>query len=517
MLICAINSLNEKKYRINSLNNNPVKFETIKNSEVQFYSPQVFLGSGKNSIKQLQELKSDADIYPQDVLYRKQLMLNAGKNPEEYYKLRAIIGGDEIKSIMSEFNDNENVYSTGVNDQNIKNKTIRANLHIHTTASDGHMSTKELLGKAVNYADKVAKNPNFKQTPFVIAITDHDTTESAKEAIDIISQNSLKYKNLRVILGMEATTYNNIALDITKNPTNIHVLVYGIDPNEKTFNHFIESIKQKKINIASLMINQVNEVYKKIFDSSDNLFSLDEAQDFFNPLKKKILGIYNYVQDYIKTKIVVNEIILKSPKLKEAIKENNLPLNAKDLMKEIKQFYFSIDRNNQHRNPLESIPTYLNAKTNLSAFEIQDIIKKGLDTEKIIQFNQETENHLSQYKIALSRRYDYMPDFKDLYTALESQKGALLGLAHPLEQTQTIKDNEHKYIFLNDLYKQFKAICKEKAGFSEVYYQSYNEELNFLKNNLKTKTLLNNLSKILNLFKTGSADTHGLNIFKRYI
>ncbi len=140
--------------------------------------------------------------FPQDVAYRKQLLENAGLDPKDYYKLRSIIGIQELKSIMREFSEHEEFYSAGINDENVKNATVRANMHIHTRASDGFFSTQELLDMAAEYANKAVQNPGSRKTPFVIGITDHDTADSAKEAIQIISKNPEKYKNLRVILEL---------------------------------------------------------------------------------------------------------------------------------------------------------------------------------------------------------------------------------------------------------------------------------------------------------------------------
>lgn len=73
-----------------------------------------------------------------------------------------------------------------------KIKLGRADLHIHTNASDGRCSVKDM----VEYAEKHTKMN-------VIAITDHDTIKGALEAQKIIKKN--KYK-LEVIVGEEITS-----------------------------------------------------------------------------------------------------------------------------------------------------------------------------------------------------------------------------------------------------------------------------------------------------------------------
>ena len=55
-----------------------------------------------------------------------------------------------------------------------------ANLHVHTENSDGTMTVEEVLKNARILSDK---NPNF-----LVAITDHDTVEGDKEAVELIKK-----------------------------------------------------------------------------------------------------------------------------------------------------------------------------------------------------------------------------------------------------------------------------------------------------------------------------------------
>ena len=472
-----------------------------------------FFGESKVYSDQIQALKLDMKEFPEDIKYRKQLMINAGKNPDEFYKLRSIIGLDEIKSIMSEFNENEDVYSVGFEDENIKNKTIRANWHTHTLASDGYMSAQELLDKAAAYADEAARVAKQKKEPFTIAITDHDTAESAKEAIEIISNNPLKYKNLRVVLGTEFTTYNNIATHITNKPTSTHILVYGIDPNEQTFDEFIESTKLKKREISQKMINQANKTYREAFNEKGDFFSLKEAKEFYNPLKKDILGIFIYMQKFIDTKLMLDEVVLKDPILLGKLQQKELPLYGYGLTGEMRDFFTQVDKTNKSRFAEESIPMFLSDKLDMSEDEIKEILKNAPQSDEYKKFKQNIKTDLNEYKRTITPKYDYMPTIKSLYEMLKVQPHTIIGIAHPLETIAEIKDTPKRYEFLTDLYAQFKHQAREKAGFSEVYYQSYTEPLNDFKLKAGTKELLEKLSE--GLFKTGSADSHRTNIFKR--
>lgn len=102
--------------------------------------------------------------------------------------------------------------------------TLRADLHMHTTSSDGTFTPTEL----VNHA----KMRNID----IIAITDHDTVEGIEEAIE-----AAKAVNIRVIPGIElSTTYNG---------ENIHIIGYfkGNGYKDDSLISFLEELKEKRV------------------------------------------------------------------------------------------------------------------------------------------------------------------------------------------------------------------------------------------------------------------------------
>jgi len=86
---------------------------------------------------------------------------------------------------------------------------MKADLHAHTTASDGSLTPAELVARAVELDIKV------------IAITDHDSVEGVPEAIKA----ARSYPQITVIPGVEIST------DIPNNE--IHVLGYFMDCNDQ--------------------------------------------------------------------------------------------------------------------------------------------------------------------------------------------------------------------------------------------------------------------------------------------
>ena len=176
----------------------------------------------------------------------------AGLSEISVNSLKSVFGPMEFKSFVAKNSENARIYTPGIRPAdkkgvadsfpltNVKNKTYGANLHIHTTNSDGKLSVQELLDQASEYANAYFKK---NKTPFVIAITDHNTVEGCKEAVQILSKNPGKYKNLRVVLGAEISVKEDSVYGYAfKKPEKFHILTMCINPFEKHFNDFIADI-----------------------------------------------------------------------------------------------------------------------------------------------------------------------------------------------------------------------------------------------------------------------------------
>lgn len=507
-------------YRINNnyqiaTNNNPDKGH---NQSVTFqsFTGSKFMSYGDSLVYmwQVDKLKKETQEFPNDIKYREQLLVNAGLPPQNQHKLRSIVGPDEIKSIMLDFDSKPNVFEYGEKGVNVIQNKMRANLHMHTTASDGSLTVQELLDKASEYADTVKRNnPNIK-TPFVVAITDHDTTDGTKEAIKIISEKPLKYKNLRVILGVEMTTFNNVATNIVNAPTNTHVLVYGIDPNEPRFENFINITKAKKNELQYKITKTANDIHNKHFKTVD-FYNVKEAKHQYNPLNKNIIGIYNGMEAYFEVKTAVEHIVLKDEVIISELKKHNAPTTTKELMEKLSEFHTPTDGNNKIKGALDTLPEFISATTDLTKEDISKKLETGLNEPGIKSYMSELKSGISKYKTTLTPKMHYMPTFEILYYNLSQQKNVSMGLAHPIDTIKNITENKTKYKFLTELYSKFKSECKEKAIFSEAYYQSYKPGRKEFNESPKTQKFLKTLSRAFKLLRTGSADTHGLNIFVR--
>lgn len=158
--------------------------------------------------------------------YRTKLAKAIGVTVES---LKSILEPEELKEILKTAEAAE--FSTGNNFENVLNGTFRINLHIHTKNSDGTLSVRELLDQAARYAD-YRKTIN-KDSPLVIAISDHDTLEGSREAIKIIAQNPEKYKNIRFVPAIEFNAKHN--------SRQLEVLAYCINPFEEGLSRFVNS------------------------------------------------------------------------------------------------------------------------------------------------------------------------------------------------------------------------------------------------------------------------------------
>jgi len=127
-----------------------------------------------------------------------------------------------------------------------------ADLHIHTTASDGTQDPATVI--------KVAKEAKLT----AVAITDHDTTAGIKEALT-----AGKCLNIEVIPGIELSTEIN--------NTEIHILGYYIEYNNDSFQDTIAQVRLERYYRAKKMVELLNNMGIKInFDDVVTLAGGDE-------------------------------------------------------------------------------------------------------------------------------------------------------------------------------------------------------------------------------------------------
>lgn len=163
----------------------------------------------------------------QDLEYKKAIVRESHNIFYTLENLRPIVGEEELEDFIKSNNNTPEIYTPSID--NIKNGTFKANLHMHTLNSDGKASVKERLDAAQNYAETHLNNGFM-----YIAITDHNTILGAKEVVEVLQKYPKKYKNIKVILGMEI--YTQFKSQYSSQAVEVHVLCWCLNPYDKFLN-----------------------------------------------------------------------------------------------------------------------------------------------------------------------------------------------------------------------------------------------------------------------------------------
>ncbi|MDD6796638.1 MAG: PHP domain-containing protein [Clostridiaceae bacterium] len=123
-----------------------------------------------------------------------------------------------------------------------------ADLHIHSYYSDGTMSPKEIL--------EMAKNNNVA----LMAITDHDVLEGARELLKICEGTGIK-----CIAGVE--------LDAKYKDLNFHILGYGVDLENEDFKNFVKKDRALLDEVNTRLIEMMEKDYEDISLEDYNNYS----------------------------------------------------------------------------------------------------------------------------------------------------------------------------------------------------------------------------------------------------
>ncbi|HEX7239317.1 MAG TPA: PHP domain-containing protein [Longimicrobiaceae bacterium] len=110
----------------------------------------------------------------------------------------------------------------------------RIDLHLHSRASDGHLTPTALVDAAV--AGRLD----------VIALTDHDTVAGVRDAVE-----AGRERPIRVIPGIEVSTLHGEA--------EIHVLGYHVDPENPALRAHGEGSGTRRVDRARQMVRRLQE------------------------------------------------------------------------------------------------------------------------------------------------------------------------------------------------------------------------------------------------------------------
>jgi len=227
--------------------------------------------------------KAKLQLHPVDIAYKKQLQQGLKDTFNLSCKiddLKSVAGPVELQTLLNKFQPKHYV----VGDD------YRVNYHIHSKASDGGMSSKEFLERAIDYADFVFKKGKKSDDlpPFSAALTDHNSYNGTKEVLSEIVQNPEKAENFKFVAGCE------FMLDGFKKPYSAFEAVgLGFNPFDKALNDKI----QKKYNDVSFVAD-IKRAQGTLFWAHP-LLQMDKINpEFFGFLKKVgvegVEGHYQY-------------------------------------------------------------------------------------------------------------------------------------------------------------------------------------------------------------------------------
>ncbi len=117
---------------------------------------------------------------------------------------------------------------------------MKADLHLHTTASDGRLSPKEL----VSLAAKVGLD--------IIAITDHDTIDGVEPALAAAKT----FSSITVVPGVEINT------DVPNGE--VHILGYFIDYIDRKLAANLQKLRDSRLGRAQQIIDKLGNLGMKI-------------------------------------------------------------------------------------------------------------------------------------------------------------------------------------------------------------------------------------------------------------
>lgn len=196
-----------------------------------------------------QSLQRRFKSFPEDRAYLETLAREIRLPANETAKLASVMGAQELKALLSRVDYD---YFLGAEETT----PFKINLHIHTKASDGIMTARELLDNALEYC----LSNQLEQV--VVAVTDHDALDSARDILHILAEESEKYRPVRVVLGCElSAAYFDEDLRL---PVDFELLYYGLNPFDGELKLLLEKIREDRRRSLAPVMQQLAVKYPEI-------------------------------------------------------------------------------------------------------------------------------------------------------------------------------------------------------------------------------------------------------------
>lgn len=468
-------------------------------------------------VNNVSAIKNKMNKYTNDVLYRKKILSDMKLPESDYYKLYSIIGADEFDVVVKDLSKDKQNFLPGkktfradkepiYGKENVESGKFAANMHLHTVYSDGALTVPELLEQAVIYADSRVKKLG-EDFPFYLAITDHDTLAGCKEAVEMILKSPQKYKNLRLILGVENTVITSHP-EYLKAPVETHMISYCINPFDKELvNYYNKPLQENRKNIEQAL-DYANETYFTTLRRLGTGYTLEEFDRYAPEAKYRNFAANYLTKDYLQFRLIYSAMVEKNLLFLESV---GLKSASLDFVAPRKLIGENLDYSKGQRYYdyyLEAVKSDLKSKLPKEKHSEVDVALRYIpeDIKKILE---EIEASVGDATSELHAKSVEFPKFDVAIEFLKTKDGSL-GIAHPgvAFPMSNLKSEEEIVKFYDYLYAEFKKFGAEKAKYAEDHYAVYFEA--------QSEEYLNNLattSAKYNLDKTGGLDTHISDIF----
>lgn len=219
------------------------------------------------------------------------------KKTEEKIKEIIVTGSENVKNTVSNLKAED--YDAS--------KIFKANLHIHSTMSDGKLTPLEILNQALDCSKKLPDDEKF-----IFSLTDHDSIEGVKEIAKEISKDPDKYQKLKFIPGIELSTkHHNI--NLSKKPVELDFLIYGFDINDPKISAETERRKKAISGATANFLNLINQeqpnanlTIEKINECNSPLVKNLCSNGYVKALKESVKNILceNFCENSVNEKLI---------------------------------------------------------------------------------------------------------------------------------------------------------------------------------------------------------------------
>ncbi len=442
----------------------------------------------------------------QDIQYKKSLLKSLNLPQEDVSILASVVGRQEFLQYLQSVQNIPEVYEGAANDFfNVKNAVFQANFHIHTDNSDGFMSVEELMNLGCQYADVYAtKNPGKK---VYLAITDHDNIYGNIQALKLLIQNPKRYRNLKIVLGMEMTSF--FYSKYVQKPINTHLLTYCINPFTSPV-VFFNSERLDKYNAGVISAySKVMPVFQDAAKAKNFQYVVQDLQAVRPQIYQFPHDIENTFKDTLQFKYLFYSLVFSNPKVVSFLGNRNIDISKLDFTQPKKMIQAG-----------EKRPYWLNYVDETYNYLHQILAQKNISSKGL----KEALNVLTQDEIEVLNKMEtavrgtFSPffynecqpiDFDKVVCTFAKDTQTLSAIAHPAFTLQYHKENPERLKIINEFISRFKKHLGNEPLIIEKFYP--------YSSSLPTKWIdeVYSVAGKFNYIPSGSRDSHRNSFFTR--